>query len=32
MIDTGDVNIEDHAKLFCKDEDSYRYITDLSGA
>ena len=32
MIDTGDVNDEDNAKLFVKGESSYTYITDLSGA
>jgi hypothetical protein len=31
LIDTGNVEEEDHAKLFCKEEDSYKYITDLSG-
>lgn len=32
MIDTGDVEDEDNAKLYVKGNDSYTYITDLSGA
>ena len=32
LIDTGDVNDEDNAKLFVKRESGYTYLTDLSGA
>ena len=32
MIDTGSVEDEDNAKLYVKGEESYTYITDLSGA
>lgn len=32
VIDTGNVNDEDNAKLFMKGKFSYAYITDLSGA
>lgn len=32
MIDTGNVNDEDNAKLYVKGSTSYTYITDLSGA
>ncbi|MBS6678027.1 MAG: collagen-like protein [Clostridiales bacterium] len=32
MIDTGDVEDEDNAKLYIKGAEAYRYITDLSGA
>lgn len=32
VIDTGNVNDEDNAKLFMKGKTSYTYITDLSGA
>ncbi|MBD5135254.1 MAG: hypothetical protein HDT39_04735 [Lachnospiraceae bacterium] len=32
VIDTGDVNDEDNAKLFVKGETKYFFITDLSGA
>lgn len=32
MIDTGDVNDEDNAKLYVKGQIEYSYITDLSGA
>lgn len=32
MIDTGDVNDEDNAKLYVKGDEAYTYITDLSGA
>ena len=32
MIDTGNVEDEDNAKLFVKGSTSYTYITDLSGA
>lgn len=32
LIDTGDVNDEDNAKLFVKGATSYSYITDMSGA
>ena len=32
MIDTGDVEDEDNAKLYAKGAKAYRYITDLSGA
>lgn len=32
IIDTGDVNEEDNAKLYIKGASSYSYITDLSGA
>ena len=31
VIDTGDINDEDNAKLFLKSEKAYTYITDLSG-
>ena len=32
LIDTGDVEDEDNAKLFVKQEDGYQYLTDLSGS
>lgn len=32
MIDTGNVEDADNAKLYVKGTESYRYITDLSGA
>ena len=32
VIETGDVNNEDNAKLFVKGLTQYEYITDLSGA
>lgn len=32
VIDTGNVEDEDNAKLFIKTETDYRYITDMSGA
>lgn len=32
MIDTGNVDDEDNAKLYYKSETAYTYITDLSGA
>lgn len=32
LIDTGDVDDEDNAKLYVKGETQYTYITDLSGA
>lgn len=32
VIDTGDVEDEDNAKLYMKGESAYTYITDLSGA
>lgn len=32
IIDTGDVEDEDNAKLYVKGKESYSYITDLSGA
>ena len=32
MIDTGNVEDEDNAKLYVKGADAYSYITDLSGA
>ena len=32
MIDTGNVEDEDNAKLYVKGSESYTYITDLSGA
>lgn len=32
MIDTGNVNDADNAKLYVKGETAYSYITDLSGA
>ena len=32
LIDTGNVNDEDNAKLYYKGEKSYVYLTDLSGA
>ena len=32
MIDTGDVEDEDNAKLYVKGAEAYNYITDLSGA
>ena len=32
LIDTGNVEDEDNAKLFVKTETEYRYLTDLSGA
>ena len=32
MIDTGNVNNEDNAKLYVKGKTAYTYITDLSGA
>lgn len=32
VIDTGNVNDEDNAKLYVKGKTSYSYITDLSGA
>ena len=32
MIDTGNVDDEDNAKLYYKSETTYKYITDLSGA
>lgn len=32
MIDTGNVNDEDNAKLYVKGKTAYSYITDLSGA
>lgn len=32
VIDTGDVNDEDNAKLYYKGETQYVYLTDLSGA
>lgn len=32
LIDTGDVDDEDNAKLYVKSETQYTYITDLSGA
>ena len=31
LIDTGDVEDEDNAKLFIKEETEYSYVTDLSG-
>lgn len=32
LIDTGNVNDEDNAKLYVKGSSSYEYLTDLSGA
>lgn len=32
LIDTGDVDDDDNAKLYVKGETQYTYITDLSGA
>ena len=32
LINTGDVDDEDNAKLFVKSENGYSYLTDLSGA
>lgn len=32
VIDTGNVQDEDNAKLYMKGAESYTYITDLSGA
>ena len=32
MIDTGNVNDVDNAKLYVKGKTAYAYITDLSGA
>lgn len=32
MIETGNVEDEDNAKLYVKGKDSYQFITDLSGA
>ena len=32
MIDTGNVNDADNAKLYVKGASAYTYITDLSGA
>ena len=32
LVNTGDVEDEDNAKLYVKDSDSYKFITDLSGA
>lgn len=32
VIDTGNVEDEDNAKLFIKGDTAYRYITDMSGA
>ena len=32
LIDTGDVEDEENARLYAKDEAGYRYITDLSGS
>lgn len=32
LIDTGDVQDEDNAKLYVKGAESYTYLTDLSGA
>ena len=32
MIDTGNVEDEDNAKLYVKGAEAYSYITDLSGA
>ena len=32
LIDTGNVEDEDNAKLYVKGQSSYTYITDLSGA
>ena len=32
VIETGDVDDEDNAKLFIKGNLEYEYITDLSGA
>ena len=32
VIETGDVNDEDNAKLYMKGSEAYQYITDLSGA
>lgn len=32
VIETGDVNDEDNAKLYMKSAEAYQYITDLSGA
>lgn len=32
LIDTGDVEDDDNAKLFVKGDDKYNYLTDLSGA
>ena len=32
MIDTGNVNDADNAKLYVKGKSAYAYITDLSGA
>lgn len=32
VIETGDVNDEDNAKLYMKGAEAYQYITDLSGA
>lgn len=32
LIDTGNVQDEDNAKLYVKGQSSYTYITDLSGA
>lgn len=32
IIDTGSVEDEDTAKLYCKGDEAYQYITDLSGA
>jgi len=32
IIDTGDVEDADNAKLFIKEEDGYKYLTDLSGS
>lgn len=32
IIETGNVNDEDNAKLYCKGQERYEYLTDLSGA
>ena len=32
IISTDDVNNPDNSKIFVKDEMSYRYVNDLSGA
>lgn len=32
LIDTGNVNDEDNAKLYVKGDSSYEYLTDLSGS
>lgn len=32
LIETGDTNNEDNAKLFVKEETGYEYLTDISGS